>query len=327
MALQPYETFKGVTDWREDGFNDNLQYGLLEWCKWAFLQIGGFENVLASQADGLYGGHPSVLRPVTDPNFTDGQVWEGFRSDWIWETGISYSVQPRQCSGVYVDGSFKPTATEVGAYEHYIDFPRGRVVFTNAVPTTSTVKTDYALRIPTIGYSKEPWLQELLYGSLQVQRSDWLVAGSGSHNQLAEARRQMPTVGLELSQRRGYHPYQLGGGQFVFQDVLLYVLAESKDERDKLLDVLGNQNDKVIVLPDRGLMKEGAQFPVDIDVKGRPVSSPMQYPSIVAPTGDGGFQWARCMLRNAQSQVMQSTNNWLYRGVVRFTCEAIFENL
>jgi hypothetical protein len=291
------------------------------------LQIGGFENVLMTQASGLYGGHPAILRPVTDPNFTNGKVWEGIRTDWVWETGISYGVQPRGCSGVYVDGAFKPTVTEVGAYEHYIDFPRGRVVFTNAIATTSNVRADYAFRIPTISPAKEPWLQELLYGSLNVGRSDWLVAGSGSHNQLAEARRQMPTIGLELSQRRGYKPYQLGGGQFVYQDVLLYVLAESQDERDKLLNILGNQNDKVIILPDRGLMKEGSQFPVDIDVQGRPVSSPMQYPSIVAPTGDGGFEWANIMLRNAHSQVIQTTNNWLYRGVVRLTCEAIFENV
>jgi hypothetical protein len=327
MALQPYETFKGVTDWRRDGFNDNLRYGMLSWCRWALLQIGGFENVLKSQASGIYGGHPAILRGVTDPNFEQGRVWEGIRSDWVWETGISYGVQPRQCSGVYVDGAFKPTATEVGAYEHYIDYPRGRVVFASAIPTTSDVRCDYAFRIPTAAYSKMPWMQELLYGSLNVHRSDFMAAGSGSHNQLAEARRQMPTIGLELSQRRGYHPYQLGGGQFVYQDVLLHVLAESQGERDKLVNVLSNQNDRVIVLPDRGLMKEGATFPVDIDVKGRPISNPMQYPSIVAPTGDGGFKWAQVMLRDAQSQVIQTSNDWLYRGVVRLTCEAIFENV
>jgi len=327
MALPAYTIFKGVTDWRKDAFNDNLQYGIQEWAKWAMLQVGGFENVLKSQASGIYGGHPAILRPVTDPNFASGRVWEGIRSDWVWETGISYGVQPQVCTGVYVDGSFKPTATEVGTYEHYIDFPRGRIVFTNAIATTSDVRCDYSFRMPTIAPAKEPWLQELLYGSLNVQRSDFLVAGSGSHNQLAEARRQMPAVGLELSQRRGYQPYQLGGGQIVYQDILLYVLAENKEERDKLLNIFAHQNDKVIELPSRSLMKESAQFPVDIDVKGRPVSNPMQYPSIVAPTGDGGFRWARVMLRNAQSQVMQTTNDWLYRGVVRLTCEAIFENV
>ena len=113
----------------------------------------------------------------------------------------------------------------------------------------------------------------------------------------------------------------------MYQDVLLHVLSETKDERDKILDILGNQNDKVIWLPDRGLMKESAQFPVDIDYACRPVSNPMQYPEVIAPTGEGGFRWTNCMLQNANSQVMQTTNNWLYRGVVRLTCEAIFENI
>jgi hypothetical protein len=262
-----------------------------------------------------------------DPNYTSGQVWEGIRSNWVWETGISYGVQPRPCSGVYVNGSFKATATEVGEYEHYIDFPRGRAVFTTPISTSANVRSDYSFRIPTIGFSKEPWLQELLYGSLKVQREDFPIPGSGSHNQLSESRRQMPTIGLELSGRQNYKPYQLGGGQFVYQDILLHILAENKDERDKLLNILGNQNDKTIELPDKGLMKEGAQFPVDIDVQGRPVSNPMQYPSIVAPTGDGGFRWARIKLINAKTQAMQTTNNWLYHGVVRLTCEAIFENI
>lgn len=327
MALKTYTEFKGVTDWRKDGFTDNLQYGMLSWVNWSLLQIGGFENVLSSQIDGLYGGHPAILRPVTDPNFDDGQVWESIRSHWVWETGISYGVQPQFCSGVYVEGSFKTTETEVGTYEHYIDFPRGRVVFATPVGTTANVRADYAFRIPTAGFSKEPLMQELLYGSLNVSRSDWNVPGSGSHNQLAETRRQMPAIGLELSQRHDYKPYQLGGGQWVHQDVLLHVVSENKDERDKLLDILANQNDKVIMIPNRALMKESTQFPVDIDVYGRPVSNPIQYPNIVAPTGDGGFRWASCRLRNANSQVMQTTNNWLYSGVVRITCEMIFENI
>ena len=327
MACQSYEIFKGVTDWREDNLASNFQYGLKEWSRWAMLQAGGFENVLKSQADGLYGGHPSILRPVVDPNYTNGRVWEGIRSDWIWETGVSYSVTPLVCSGVFVNDSFKTTATEVGAHAHYIDFPRGRIVFDSAISTVSNVRCDHAFRIPTIGYSKKPWTQELIYGTLNMERTDFLTAASGSHSQLGEARRSMPTVAIELAQRRGYHPYQIGGGQFVYQDVLLYILTEHRSERDNLLDIFSNQNDKVIYLPDRKLMKESAQFPVDIDLEGRPVSNPKQYPDIIAATGDGGFQWARIMLKNAQGQMMQTTNSWLYRGVVRLTGEAIFENI
>jgi hypothetical protein len=319
--------FKGVTNWRRDGYQDNLRYGLWSWSRWSMLDVGGFENVLSSQASGLYGGHPAILRPVTDPNFTDGQVWEGIRSDWVWETGLSYSVQPRACSGVYVSGVFKPTLTETGVYKHYVDYPRGRVVFTSPLDVDTTVKCDYSFRIPTIDYVDKPWLQELLYGSLDVQRSDFLIQGSGSHNRLAETRWQMPSVGIELSNRVKYKPYQLGGGQFVYQDVLLHVFAENSEDRDKLLNIFSNQNDKVITIPDMGLMKTSAQFPVDIDIYGKPVNIPKQYNDIIAPTGDGGFEWTRVMLRNTTAQTLQTINNWLYRGAVRYTCEAIFENI
>jgi hypothetical protein len=322
MALQPYEKFKGVTDWRKDGFNDNLQYGITEWVRWAMLQVGGFENVERSQASGLYGGHPAILHVVDDPNYQAGQVWEALRSDWVWETGISYGVQPRACSGVAVNNTFYDTETTIGDYAHYVDFPRGRVVFDAPISSASDVRCDYAFRAPTIGPAKEPWLQELMYGSLDVHQAEYL-----NTNRLSEARRRMPTVAVELSQRSGYRPYQLGGGQFVFQDIIFYILSETKDERDKLVNILGNQSDKVIVLPNRGAMKSSGAFPVDIDVMGRPVTNPMQYPQIVADTNDGGFAWTRVMLKHAHTQNMQTTNNWLYRGTLRLTCEAIFENI
>jgi hypothetical protein len=243
----------------------------------------------------------------------------------VWETGVSYSLQPQPCSGVYVDDAFKETDTEVGTYAHYIDFPRGRAVFDTAISTSADVRADYAFRIPTISDSKKPWLQELLYGSLNVGRSDWNVPGSGSHNQLAETRRQMPTIGIGLSRRQNYQPYEVGSlTQWVNQDMLVYILSENKGDRDRLLDIFANQNDRVIWLPDRGLMKENSQYPVDIDVEGKPVTNPMQYPEIVAPTGDGGFRWSSIQLKNAQSQAMETVSDGLYRGVVRFTCQAIF---
>lgn len=327
MAVNAYENFKGVTNWRDDGYSDNLSYGLRAWIRWALLRTGGFENVLMSQASGLYGGHPAILRPVVDPNFDNGQVWEGIRSDWVWETGVYYTVEPRACSGVYVDGSFKDTDTEVGTYAHYIDYPRGRVVFDSAIDTDSNVRCDYSFRIPTVDYSKTKEMQEILYGSLNVHRDDFYHAGSGSHSRLAQTRRTLPTIGIELVERRGYSPFQIGGGQVVYQDVMFYVLATYQDERDKLLNLLGNQNNKVIWIPNIKLMKENAQFPVDIDIYGKPVSNPVQYPTLIAATGDGGFRWAKVALTNASIQSTQQINNWLYRGAVRMTCEAIFQNI
>lgn len=324
MALKDYQQFKGVTDWLEDSYSDNLRYGLLDWLNWSFLNIGAFQNVSASQASGLYGGHPSILRPVKDPNYSDGQIWEGIRSDWVWETGLNYNITPRQCSGVYVNDTFYDTDSTTGNYEHYVDFPRGRIVFTSAISTSSTVKSDFAFRTVTCDVAEKPYIQELLYGSLNIERSDFYIAASGSHNQLAQARRQMPTVGLSLINRRAYRPYQLGGGQYADQDVLFYILAENQSERDKIVNILSNQSDKTIWLPDRKQIKEDGNYPYDIDVYGKPISSPIQYPQL---TDNVDYQWCKIKLHHVSSQHLQSFPNWLYRGTVQMTCEAIFENI
>ena len=34
------------------------------------------------------------MRPVIDPRFTNGQVWEAFKGNWVWETGFTYDVSP-----------------------------------------------------------------------------------------------------------------------------------------------------------------------------------------------------------------------------------------
>lgn len=323
MLNYDYVKLKGVTDWREEGFNDNLHYGLIEWLRWGFLNVGGFSNVAKSQADNIYGGHPSILRPIDNPNYGSGQVWQATRADWVWETEIEYETQPVHCSGVYIDDEFKEAATEEGEYEHYVDFLRGRIIFTEPIDDELDVRADYAYRIPTVGDMRLPWMQELLYGSLSVSREDFL-AGTGPYNWLPETRRQMPTIGVELSQRHSYEPFQLGGGQWVNQGVLITVLAENSDDRDKLLNILANQNDKVIVLPNRGEMKSGGAFPANLDMQGRLVENPMQYPDMI---DESGFPWTNVRLKNVSVDTTQTISGWLYRGVVRLTCEAIFENI
>lgn len=322
MTSQPYEQFDAVTHWRKDALSDNVGYGVSSWLKWAFLQVGGFENVQYSQASGLYGGHPAILRPVSDPNFNDGQVWESMSSDWVWETGIPYDTQPIQYSGVYIDGHFKEPDDVVS--NHYVDYPRGRIVFDSAINTSSDVRCSYSFRMPTVAPAKESWMQELLYGSLDVYRSDFNVFGSGSHNQLSESRRQMPTIGVEVSDRQRSTPYQLGGGQYVYQDVIFYILTEREEYRDRIFNILNNQNDKVIYLPHVSAMKDSGNFPPDIDVTGQKVDNILQYPEIV---GEDGFRWSRVKFINTHGQKMRTINDWLYRAEVRTTCEIIIENI
>lgn len=327
MALQAWEYFKGVSSLNRDLLCQNLLYGLIDWLRWSTLQIGGYQNVAIGSASGLYGGDYSRLRLVKDPNFADGRVWEGFRSDWVWETGIYYTPQPTVASGVVVGGTLYPTASTTGNYAHYIDYRRGRVVFDSAIATTSVVQANFAHRTVNYVRATEPWFQELMFDSYKIDRTDYLISSSGQWGQLSSTRRTLPVVGIELVNRQGFKGYELGGGQYVYQDVIFYVMADNEDDKNQLVDILSMQNGKCIYMFNRGLLKESANYPYDLDYRGVPVDSPLQYTQLVAPTGDGGYRWRTAKFTNTKSDSMQAVNSWLYRGYVRTTCEIIMGDI
>ena len=323
MALADWNSFRGIDHLRRDNFNQNLLYSLVDWFKWCSLNVGGFQNINYSYASGIYGGDFSRLRLVDTPNYTDGQVWEGFRSDWVWETGMEYGTQPNFCSGVYVDDVFYATASETGDYSHHINFPLGRVVFDSAVSTSSIINVDFSYRTVSYVKSGDGYFQELLFESYRVDRNDFLASGSGQWDQLAGSRRQMPVVGVELANRR-YSPYELGSSQnYVFQDVIFYVLSESEDDRNQIVDTIAQQYDKTIWLYNRGLIKENDVYPVDLDYNGSPVSGAMQFPELVAETGNvGGFQYKKVALGNMGVTTMEYRNG-IWRGILRTTVQGI----
>ena len=100
---------------------------------WGFTDRGSYYNINIPQS-GIYGGDRHKLRPVADPNYTSGQVWEGYRKNWVWETGITGSVnQPIQISGLFIGNDFRATGNVQNPY--YIDYKNGRVVFDSAIST------------------------------------------------------------------------------------------------------------------------------------------------------------------------------------------------
>ena len=317
MALQDWEKFKGVTNVEHDQYAQNLFYGFQAWLNWAAVNAGAFQNVNHSNASGVLGGDFSRLRLVRDPRYTSGQVWETFRQDLVWETGVQFTPQPTKMSGVFVGDTWYETASETGIYSHYIDYPHGRIVFDSAISTSAVVKSDFAHRTMSFIDANQGWFQELLFNSYKVDRSDFLAAGSGQWDQLAETKRVLPVCGIELVQNRTYSPYQLGGGQWAHQDVLMYICTETRRERDQWMDILSMQNDRTFYLINRKLMKEDAGYPHDLDYRGMTVSSPTQYPQMVAPTGQSGFRWTNAIMENTRAEVMETVNGWLYRGVVR----------
>ena len=92
------EALTGVSNIGKSALGDLLQAGIISFFDWGFQNIGAYENVNIPTS-GVYGGDRHILRPVQTPYYTNGRVWEGYRSNWIWESGFSQPVQPIQISG------------------------------------------------------------------------------------------------------------------------------------------------------------------------------------------------------------------------------------
>ena len=321
MAIDDHLTLKGeFTHWKKESLQKNIEHGIIRWLKWAFLEVYGYMNVTRSPATTFVEGTTPLYQLVRtkDENKTDGQVYQAFAQDWVWETGLAQGGTP-QAAEIYVNGVLR-ASTDVG-YEHYVDYPRGRVVFDAARVATDDVEANFAFRTPSFVPAALPWFQELMFDMFRVDRDDFLNAFSGgAWSQLAETRAQLPVVGIELVSRGVSAPYELGNGilKWRFQDVLFHIFADNDTDAGLIADKLEAQDDKVIYLLDVDAMVADAGYPHDLNYRGELVSSPTTYPTLI-----GNFPWVKAQLRGTSIQRMAAINGWLHRRVVRTTLVAI----
>ena len=314
-----------------------LQDNIIELFDWGILDAGGFQNV-SIPTTGQYGGTKHKLRLVDDPRYTSGQVWEGFRSNWVWQSGVSTTDQPNTItkikpdaatypnaknypgmSGIFVDGAFQP-ASGVGTYAYHIDYPNGRVIFDTAITTTSTVTAEFSHKWVKVTKANNDFFREIQYRSQRAD-GDFTLASSGDWSQLADTRLQLPVLAVEVVKRRTLEPYALGSlTHFVNTDVLFHVLAEDDYDRDKLLDIVSLQDGKVINLFDSDYIGRQQKFP--LDYRGMTNLDALQYPDLLA--SEYLYSKASNMqLKDASVQVSDAISPNLYHGVVRLNTELI----
>jgi hypothetical protein len=274
--------FTGVSHVGRPLQSDILETSFMSFIQWSFLGIGAFSNVYLG-ASGAFGGQQSKLRGVTDPRYTQGRVWETFRTNWVWESGIEYGYQPIRPSGVWVNSTFYPAST-TGSFSHYFDYPRGRVVFDNAIPASSLVQMEYSYRTVHVDSSRKPWFQSVQMDSYRLDNPQFLQQGSGAWNVLAENRIQLPAVVVEVVPRTRHFPLEIGTTARIHQQtVVLHVLAETPWERDQLHDVFVNQYQKRIVGIDKDAMAKANAYPLQYN--GTLASGAIMYPQMISATG------------------------------------------
>jgi len=320
-----FYSLKGFKNIKEATVNNVIQDNLIEYFDYGLLDKGNYYNVTKGMTS-PNGYDYSRLRPAQDEYYPSGQVWEGFRSNWVWQTGLAPSgleapivgTDPTHpgISGVYVDDTFHPTSG-TGQYSHHIDYFNGRVIFDSPIPTGSVVQAEYSYKYINVVYANNvPWMRQI-HLDTQQPNANFLDVNKGEWNIPPEARLQLPAIAIEIVPQRVMKGYQLGGGQWVYTDVLFHCIAEDEYERNKLVDIVSLQNDKVIYAFDMNKINENNAYP--LDYRGMPVANALTYPDLVEQySGGGSF---RIIKTAVEGMTMPQAD--LFGGTVRTTVEAI----
>ena len=306
------DSFKGVYNLGDSLLSDQLESNLFSFLSWATLGIGGFSNVTIG-ASGAYGGQPSLLRPVEDPNYVSGQVWEGFRKDWVWETGVNYPYQPIRVSGVYVNGTFQPVSG-VGPYAHTVNYPNGQIVFNNPISPSSTVRAEFSYRTVQYYTADTPWWQELQTNSLRNDDPQFLQQGSGAWSTDAQNRVQLPAVVIEAVPNSSRRPLEIGDlAAIVRQEVRFHILSEDRPNMKALHDILTFQWQKRLNSFDKNQILANDKYPLDMN--GFVTPSGLMYPQMTSQ-----FPWAQIRFMDMRSREQPRLGSIRYATVIA-TCE------
>lgn len=322
MALTNYTKFKNVSSFNAPFIMNELETNLKMFFDWNFLGMGGWSNATIPTT-GIYGGNLHVLKPVLDPSYNDGQVWQAARKDWVWETGVTFldttdNPEPLQITGVRISGTYYGSGD--ATYGWHLNYPLGRVVLDTAIDTDSVVDLNYSYRfIQTYIADEAPWWTELQYNSFQASDSHFDQFGSGDWSIGAHHRVQMPAVVIEAVSRGSAMGYELGNGAIdTTQDVMFHVLAEDRRSRNQILDIIRVQFDKIIWLFNSQNVAVATGYP--LDYRGMLIGSKM-YPDLVAETG--GYRWKETRFTDTYISEVESFNPNLYQGKVRVTFATI----
>lgn len=317
MVCNINTTFKNVNNIAQDLLLNILESNFKSYLDWAFLNIGAWFDVSVG-ISGIYGGNPHAkLLLVDDPAYNDGQVWQGIRKDWVWETGVIFnSGSPIDISGVYVDSVFTPYSSG----DFAVDYPLGRIIFDTEIDTDSQVEINYSYKyVQTYRASDSPWFNVLQFASYETNNPDITRTEDGDWSIGGQHRVQMPAVVIESLARSRSRPYEIGNNNLIIeQDIAFYVLAENKNDRNKLLDILRLQQDSVIVLYNTNEIAQNDLYPLDYN--GDRKNNPLMYPNMVSDYG-----WRKCWIKDVNLFEIDSVHPNLYMGMVRATVEIISE--
>lgn len=317
-------SFKGSLNIGESSLNEAIESNIVSYIDWGMLQLGAFNNVRI-ESSGAFGGSLARLRPVDDPRYAAGRVWESYRKNWVWESGVSAAQPPIAVSGIYVNNSFLPNGSG-----YYINYINGQVIFNSGISINSNVKVEYSYKwVDVLGSESVSWFRKSQTRSFRLDDETFIV-NSGNWSDLAETRLQLPFIAVEVV-GKGYEGYQIGGGQWVRPDILLHIVAEDSSTAKKIASILSEQNESSIFLYDLNRMQSQNKFP--LNGRGELVDATLSYPTLIAPTGDGGFRYTskvhggKMRIFDAREQSTDMLTENVYHSKVRWSTEVVLPKI
>jgi hypothetical protein len=291
-----------------------LEENLKSFLNWGFLNIGGFININRPTSNISNNLSFHKLLRKEDPAYKNGQVWETFKKQWIYETGVSYSgYSPIEISGVYVNDTFVPGPTGEAPYNFTMNYDLGRVTFSSGLPTSTNVQMDFSYRNIQVYKANEnlsEWktLQEFTYKRADVDKSI-----------TANHRIQPPCIIVEPINSANFKPYQLGSLTYrANQDVLLHIFTENYADRNNIVDIIRLQKEKNLKLYDINSVIKNKVYYLNKD--GSLNTDRMNYDQLFS---DDSYFWRMCFISDTSIIDYESLNYNIFYSTIRLSLEII----
>jgi hypothetical protein len=230
-----------------------------------FIRDGNYQNI-ARGTTSFDGVDVSALQPdngaetLASLGFNSTQtnyVWQSPFKNWIYQSGLLHSndrgepqkAAPVLCSGVYVNGAFKPDRAEMpwGPSEGWdptlhptIDWINGRVIMSSGLSSSDTVQAEYSYGevLVTLTDRTNQDMDEYVKNSRYGNNPDTWNSISYPSGRFSP----LPAVFIELSEQ-DHQAYELGNRSLIERDqVTFYVATNSSVVLDNILDTIRLQD-------------------------------------------------------------------------------------
>lgn len=250
--MNPSYYLKGFNNLNQFSHSINLEKNICVFFDFACLLSSGYQNFVNGTS--YLGSNLGTLKCSTSRQYASGRVWEGFRSNWVWESGSG--INPVNISGVYINGVFTTSGFNV-------DYRRGQIVLDTAISTSSTVQASFSSKSIYWDTTASPWYREFITETYRYDKQLTDGIGSGIRNVLADHRIQLPAVIVEVTTTNNFEPYQLGGGSWYKPMINFHVFAENFDQKKQIVDIISAQNEHSFLGVDFNKVYQARDFPTN----------------------------------------------------------------